>query len=104
MKQIKLILLTTILITACTNPSSVTNFSPDHHTIFQCNNGETLSISFYTTRQVAVLVRNGDKIELPQQRSGSGFIYSNGPNTIRGKGNNLTVTIGRMMPLECTGN
>ena len=40
-------------------------------------------------------------IELQQQPSGSGFIYSNGPNTIRGKGNDLTVEIGRMVPIQC---
>jgi membrane-bound inhibitor of C-type lysozyme len=48
-----------------------------------------------------VLMRQQHEISLPQQPSGSGFIYSNGPNTIRGKGNALTVEIGRMLPIQC---
>ena len=44
---------------------------------------------------------NGRPIELQQQRSGSGFLYSNGPNTVRGKGNELTLEIGRMAPIAC---
>ena len=63
--------------------------------------GESLSVRFLPAQGVAVLVRNGKTIELQQQPSGSGFIYSNGPNTIRGKGNDLTVEIGRMVPIQC---
>lgn len=69
---------------------------------FACTNGESLSVRFIQDRELAVLTRQGDSIELQQQPSGSGFIYSNGPNTIRGKGNDLTVEIGRMMPIQCS--
>lgn len=68
---------------------------------FHCSNGETLSVRFHNAEERAVLVRHGQEISLKQQPSGSGFIYSNGPNTIRGKGNALTVEIGRMVPLQC---
>ena len=68
---------------------------------FTCANGETLSVHFLMAKGVAVLVRNGRTIELQQQPSGSGFIYSNGPNTIRGKGDDLIVEIGRMAPIQC---
>ena len=101
MRQIPLIILIAILIAACTPIVSKESSIPDHDVTFHCDNGETFGVRFYTTRELAVLVRNGDEIELPQQRSGSGFIYSNGSNTIRGKGDNLTVEIGRMMPIEC---
>ncbi len=56
---------------------------------------------FIPERNVAVLLRNGDAVELPQRPSGSGFVYSNGPNTIRGKGRELKVEIGRMVPIQC---
>src|SRR5690606_40394133 len=69
---------------------------------FTCTNGETLSVRFLRDPDVAILMRHGDEIELPQQRSGSGFIYSNGPNTIRGKGDDLTLEIGRTVPFHCT--
>lgn len=68
---------------------------------FSCDNGERLSVQFHQDRELAVLTRNGQSIELPQQPSGSGFIYSNGPNTLRGKGDELTVEIGRMVPIQC---
>ena len=76
--------------------------SPDVQEVaFTCANGETLSVRFFTTQGIAALVRHGKTIELQQQLSGSGFIYSNGPNTIRGKGDDLTVEIGRMAPIQC---
>lgn len=48
-----------------------------------------------------MLVRGGRTLELQQQPSGSGFIYSNGPNTVRGKGDELVLEIGRMAPIRC---
>ena len=68
---------------------------------FACDNNESLSDRFIESRDVAILMRGDDKIELKQQRAAAGFVYSNGPNTMRGKGNDLTVEIGRMMPIQC---
>jgi membrane-bound inhibitor of C-type lysozyme len=87
---------------ACTPSATRDNVPDDREVAFSCANGESLNVHFYPARSVAVLMRNGASIELPQQRSGSGFIYSNGPNTIRGKGNDLIVEIGRMTPISCT--
>jgi len=69
--------------------------------VFDCQNGEVLRVRFVAEPASAVLMREQSEISLPQQPSGSGFIYSNGPNTIRGKGNALTVEIGRMLPIQC---
>jgi membrane-bound inhibitor of C-type lysozyme len=68
---------------------------------FHCTHGEALSVRFFTKEQRAILIRNGQEVALKQQPSGSGFVYSNGPNTIRGKGQDLTVEMGRMVPLQC---
>jgi membrane-bound inhibitor of C-type lysozyme len=68
---------------------------------FTCVNGEEIEMRFFPREGVAVLVRHGRPIELQQQRSGSGFLYSNGPNTVRSKGNELTLEIGRMAPIAC---
>ena len=68
---------------------------------FKCDNGQKLSVRFLRAEGLAIMERGEHKIELKQQISGSGFIYSNGPNTIRGKGSHLTGEIGRMMPIEC---
>jgi len=69
--------------------------------VFDCQNGEVLRVRFVAEPASTVLMRAQSEISLPQQPSGSGFIYSNGPNTIRGKGNALTVEIGRMLPIQC---
>ena len=99
MKFIVMILLMGLLSSCATKPSKKPPVAIDVD--FACSNGETISVRYQRDPDVAVLMRNGDAIELPQQRSGSGFIYSNGPNTIRGKGDDLTVEIGRMVPLQC---
>jgi len=69
--------------------------------VFDCHNGEVMRVRFVAEPASAVLMRAQSEISLPQQPSGSGFIYSNGPNAIRGKGDALTVEIGRMLPIEC---
>lgn len=68
---------------------------------YQCNFGESVQVTYYTNEERAVLERHGELIELKQKPSASGFIYSNGPNTIRGKGDRLVLEIGRMAPIEC---
>ena len=68
---------------------------------FVCSNGEEVEMRFLPPQDAAVLVRHGMPIELQRQRSATGFVYSNGPNTVRSKGDELTVEIGRMAPLQC---
>jgi membrane-bound inhibitor of C-type lysozyme len=102
MKAFAATALATCLVSACSSTSPTSGGSSEELDVaFYCTNGESLSVRFVNERGVAVLTRNGESIELAQQPSGSGFIYSNGPNTIRGKGKDLSVEIGRMVPLEC---
>lgn len=104
MKTIALSLCAAATLAACgsTAPAGAVTSPPDvRHVAFQCSDGETLSVRFYPSEERAVLIRHGQEIALRQQPSGSGFIYSNGPNTIRGKGRELTVEIGRRVPLQC---
>ncbi|MFA3790864.1 MliC family protein [Aliiglaciecola sp. SL4] len=88
-------------LTGCGATSNEANATAVYDVAFTCMNGESLRVRFYTDQETAVLVRHSDEITLSQRKSASGFIYSNGPNTIRGKGDNLTVEIGRMMPIQC---
>lgn len=68
---------------------------------FICNNNEAIEMRFFPLQGVGVLVRNGSTVELQQQPMASGFLYSNSSTTVRGKGDELIVEIGRMVPLEC---
>jgi len=89
------------LLYGCSHAQPPTTPPARHDVDFVCDQGEKLSVRFFPQQGVAVLVRHGETIELQQQPSGSGFIYSNGPNTIRGKGSALRVEIGRMRAIEC---
>jgi len=68
---------------------------------YRCARGESVRVTYFIDQERALLERNGTTIELQQKPSGSGIIYSNGPNTIRGKGKDLTLEIGRMAPIQC---
>ncbi|MFN9730922.1 MAG: MliC family protein [Pseudomonadota bacterium] len=69
---------------------------------FECDGGEAFSVRFLPAESAAVLVRGGDEIRLQQQPAASGFLYLHGPTAIRGKGDELTLEIGRRVPLHCT--
>lgn len=91
-------LLAATLLCAC---SAAPPASADLDVAFTCSQGESISVRFSPAHGTAVLMRHGERVELQEQPSGSGFIYSNGPTTIRGKGDDLSIEIGRMAPIEC---
>ena len=68
---------------------------------YACDQGEKIEVRYFPQKGTAVLVRHKKALELRQEVSGSGFIYSNGRTTIRGKGDDLTLEIGRRAPLDC---
>ena len=103
MKMIALSVLVSCSISGCaTAPQDGT--LQTREVLYTCTNGDAVAVRYSTPPDTALLLRNGAEIPLNQQASTSGFVYSNGPNTIRGNGNNLTVEIGRMMPIECVAN
>ena len=69
--------------------------------IFECERNDPVIVRFYNDSERAVMTRNNEDIELKQERAASGFLYSNGPNSIRGKGDDLVVHIGRMAAINC---
>lgn len=86
---------------ACTAPPERVEHNTMRRVHFACDNGEDIEMRFFPAEGVAVLVRGGHTMELQQQPSASGFVYSNGPNTVRGKGDALRVEIGRRVPIHC---
>lgn len=102
MKTGNLILLVSLAgLAACAGGQQKPADSEMNRVRFHCDNGEHVEMRFFPAREMAVLLRHGTSVELRQQPSGSGFIYSNGPNTVRGKGREITVEIGRMAPIRC---
>ena len=74
--------------------------SEENRVRFACENGERIEIRFSSERDLATLIRQGKRIELEERVAGSGFIYGNGPTTVRGKGSGIMVEIGRMAPFR----
>lgn len=58
-------------------------------------------VHFYPQQSRAVLIRDNQAIELRHEPAASGFLYSNVKVSIRGKGDRMSLEIGRMMPIAC---
>ncbi|QHJ13896.1 hypothetical protein FX988_04177 [Paraglaciecola mesophila] len=109
MKHTYAFLFTLFSLQACSPPTIEQDSSPEQadkgqrytQVIFECERNEPVTVRFYKDSERAVMTRNNQDIELVQQPTASGFSYSNGPNSIRGKGDDLTVNIGRMAAINC---
>lgn len=71
---------------------------------FACGNGEKVEMQFYPEQDRGVLRRSGWTVDLPKRATDTGYSYSNGPTTVVGKGNELTIQIGHMAPIWCRSN
>jgi membrane-bound inhibitor of C-type lysozyme len=69
--------------------------------LFECVDNLPVTVRFYKRSERAVMIRNNDEIELKQIPTASGFSYTNGPYSIRGKGDDLVLNIGRMSGINC---
>lgn len=71
----------------------------ERRVVFDCDRGDPVAITF--AGDVARIEADGPPIILRQQPAASGFLYESATHAIRGKGDDLTYTIGRMAPLNC---
>ena len=101
MKPLQLPVLFAFLVVGCSAPVQQGEPTGERRVQFTCSNGEEVEMRFFPLQGVGVLVRNGKPMELQQQPAASGFIYSDGSTTVRGKGNELTIEVGRMVPIQC---
>ncbi len=88
------------LVAACSGagetPSGYTDVA------YECERGAPVSVRYFTDQELAELTLGDDVLRLPQQRTASGFHYTNGRTGIRGKGDEIMLEIGRMAPIRCT--
>lgn len=71
--------------------------------VYACDDGSTLRARFAgSSARVTLPGRARRQVDLPQQRSGSGFIYATPRYELRGKGDDVTWTVGRRAPLRCS--
>lgn len=75
---------------------------------YTCNRETRLSVNFTSThnnseKNIAIINGFGKQaIILASKPVDSGFLYSNGKYTLRGKDNKATWTVGRMSDFHCT--
>lgn len=71
--------------------------------LYQCEQGiGQIEVRFFPVHGVAVLVLDDITHELQQQPAASGFWYSNGKYSFRGKGaTEAWLEIGRRAPIDC---
>jgi membrane-bound inhibitor of C-type lysozyme len=112
-----------LALAACSTTTSNKTQSDNIHVVYQCERGSVLNVSFvergYTTihggkhykrrfheKPSAAIVNIGDNqtLTLIQEVSGSGFKYTNGRYTLRGKGNEAIWTVGRMADEHCVAD
>lgn len=89
---------------ACSTPPQTPPGMPDvpmTRAHYACSDGADIEMRFFTLQGVGVLIRHGRNHELQQQPAASGFLYANGPIRVQGKGDELMLEIGRMVPITC---
>lgn len=84
-----------LLLTACET-------TPDRGRLtYQCERGGRITVIFQGER-ARLITPDGGAVELRRRRSRTGFWFESPTHSIRGRGNALTYSVGRMMPVRCT--
>lgn len=100
--------LATLMLSGCASqPPAMQAFSAstDGRSMqYACGNGEKVEMQFYPEQGRSVMRRSGWTVELPKQAAETGYAFSNGPTTVLGKGNELTIQIGHLAPIWCRSN
>lgn len=116
--QVMLFTLSILTLAACS-----TTQPTKKQVIYQCERGSNLDVTFversYSTihggrhskvrhhkRATAAIVNISENqaVTLPAEKVASGFMYSNGRYTLRGKGNEAIWSIGKMADEHCVVN
>jgi membrane-bound inhibitor of C-type lysozyme len=67
---------------------------------FACDNGSSLDVVFEGS-QATVTPAGGEPLVLPQAMAADGFLYATPQHSLRGKGDEVTWTVGKMVPTTC---
>lgn len=90
-----------LVLAGCAQSDRAIESAAERRVAYACSQGETVEMRFLPQREGAFLLRQGRPIRLEHQATGSGFVYSNGPITVRGQGSEITIEVGRMVPVVC---
>lgn len=87
-----------LLVGCATQPTADTG--SERRVSYTCEGGPDLTV-MYAGAVARVVQPDGSTVELPEQVTASGFAYGTPMQSIRGKGSELTYTVGRMVPRQC---
>lgn len=73
---------------------------PVRQVSYVCDGGSALKV-LYTGETARVMSTAGSPIVLKQRETASGFWYESPTHSLRGKGEEVTYTVGRMAPMKC---
>lgn len=65
-----------------------------------CDRGPPLRVTFEEDK-ATVTPEGSEPLALPQAPAGSGFLYMTPQHSLRGKGDEVIWTVGRMAPINC---
>lgn len=75
--------------------------APGERTVsFDCGDHPGITVIF-AGDEARVRDAQGGEIRLPRRPAASGFLYETPTHALRGQGDDLTYTIGRMAPISC---
>ena len=95
--------LAAILVAGCatTAPATAPPAPEEHRVTYGCDRGPDLTV-VYAEGQASIIGSDGTAaIVLPQKPAASGVWYETATHSIRGKGDEVTYTVGRMAPMTC---
>lgn len=98
MKMLLVGLVAASLVGCATHPSD--GAVTERRVSYSCEGGPDLTV-VYAGNVARVVQPDGSTVELPEQVTGSGFAYGTPMHSLRGKGSELTYTVGRMVPRQC---
>ena len=67
---------------------------------YSCDRGPDITV-IYSGDSARVETGAGQAVIIPKRESGSGFLYESPTHSLRGQGNEVTYTVGRMVPIQC---
>jgi hypothetical protein len=74
--------------------------SPARTVHFACDNGSSLNVLFEGS-EATVTAAGSEPLVLPQAMVADGFLYATPQQSLRGKGDEVTWTVGKMVPTTC---
>ncbi|MBO9544234.1 MliC family protein [Caulobacter sp.] len=96
-----LALATTLLAGCATDMPPATAKTEGRSVTYACDRGPDLTV-VYAEDTASIIGSDGSAaVVLPQKPSASGVWYETPTHSIRGKGDEVTYTVGRMAPMTC---